>query len=213
VKSKSFLDALGLTGAAHCVSLGFSYFIQIDDPKRLNELNQIITMIQNITLVDNGVKIFEALKNNEKEIVIKLQNLVLMSPKDAKEFMNKKLKIGAKIIDVDEIFINRPDITGEHEPLGIVLFYGKHIKKHVNLDENHVFDIVPTLLYLKGLPVAKDMDGKVIKQAIEKSYLEDQPIQYIETYEDEKSTVNQEDEDYSMTKELENRLESLGYLG
>ncbi len=212
VKSQPFLNLLGLERAAHCVSLGFSYFIQIDDETRLSEISQIMKKIESITVFDSGLKLFEAQIQNEREIVIKIQKLVLMSPEDAHEFLSKKIKFEDKILNADEIFVSRADITGEHEPLGILMMMGKNIKKHQKIKERSVFDIVPTILYMKGLAVAKDMDGIVIKQAIVDEYLEKNPIQFIDTYEPEEGTNDFGQEDFSMTEELENRLERLGYL-
>ncbi|MEE4311954.1 MAG: alkaline phosphatase family protein [candidate division KSB1 bacterium] len=213
IKSKEFLELLGLGGAAHCVSLGFSYFIQIDDADKSDKLDQIKTVIENITLQDEKKKLFEVSKNNDKEIVIKLQDLVLMNPGEAETFMKRKLKVNGKIIDVQNIFISRPDITGEHEPLGIVLFAGKNIKQGHKLDEGSVLDVVPTILYLKDLPLAKDMDGKIIEGAISEDYIAKNPVQYIDTYETGENRSKEETEDHSMTDDLEQRLKSLGYLG
>lgn len=43
-------------------------------------------------------------------------------------------------------------------------------------------DITPTILYLMGLPVAKDMDGSVLKQVMDPSHLDHRSISWIESY-------------------------------
>jgi predicted AlkP superfamily phosphohydrolase/phosphomutase len=79
------------------------------------------------------------------------------------------------------------------------------------LDYLDILDITPTVLYLMGLQVADDMDGKVITQAIDGTYLAQNPIQYAKTYESEGSYVSVP-QPFSMSKETEKRLRSLGYI-
>lgn len=55
----------------------------------------------------------------------------------------------------------------EHSPYGIIVMKGPNIKKDELLFGASLLDITPTLLTLFGLPVAEDMDGKVLIQAFE----------------------------------------------
>jgi len=43
---------------------------------------------------------------------------------------------------------------------------GKHIKRNVEIKGASVLDITPTILELSGIPIGKDMDGKVLSEAI-----------------------------------------------
>ncbi|MCP4199102.1 MAG: hypothetical protein GY762_18310, partial [Proteobacteria bacterium] len=55
----------------------------------------------------------------------------------------------------------------EHSPYGIVVMNGPGIKKDKLLFGASLLDVTPTLLTLFGLPVAEDMDGKVLVHAFE----------------------------------------------
>lgn len=55
----------------------------------------------------------------------------------------------------------------EHSPYGIIVMKGEGIKKDELIHGASLLDITPTLLHLFGLPVAEDMDGKVLVQALE----------------------------------------------
>lgn len=67
----------------------------------------------------------------------------------------------------------------EHSPYGIIAMKGPGIKKDELLHGASLLDITPTLLTLFGLPVAEDMDGKVLAGAFE-----DEPaINYIQSWE------------------------------
>lgn len=211
IKSKNILEAVGLKDAAHCVTIGSSYIIQIDDPERKDEIETFTRIFRNMKIVGKEQPIFNV-KTTEQEIVLELQDLFLMNIDDANDFLKKKIEVGDKIFDADYIFVNRADITGVHEALGILIMNGKDIRQGVSISETFVCDIMPTILYLRNLPVGKDMDGEVITEAMEASLLEKRKVEFIDTYETDQQDADTADEDFSMTEDLESRLESLGYL-
>lgn len=71
--------------------------------------------------------------------------------------------------------------------------------------------MAPTILYLLGLPIPSDMDGKVLVDAFKRSYLLSNPIRY------EKAKAPFVPMDFKMTREEEQivkeRLRRLGYIG
>jgi len=73
-------------------------------------------------------------------------------------------------------------------------------------------DVTPTILYLMGLPVARDMDGKVIVDAIAHEFLKENPITYIDTYENigERRFIDKDEK--KVDKEYLEYLKSLGYI-
>lgn len=106
------------------------------------------------------------------------------------------------------------NISGVHALNGVVIIAGKNIRKDVEINGASVLDITPTILYLMGLPVAKDMDGKVLTQAIEPSFLEKNPIRYIESYdkEEKRKEIPGKEEITPYDEELLKRLKALGYI-
>jgi arylsulfatase A-like enzyme len=46
-----------------------------------------------------------------------------------------------------------------------------------------VLDVAPTLLYLAGLPVGRDMEGRVLAEVVEESFARAHPVSYIPSYE------------------------------
>jgi len=57
----------------------------------------------------------------------------------------------------------------EHSPYGIFVMAGPGIKKGIEVSGASVLDVTPTLLYHAGLPVGKDMEGKVLYQCFEQA--------------------------------------------
>lgn len=74
-------------------------------------------------------------------------------------------------------------VSGEHTdaPPGVILLSGSGIRKGVRLEGAHVHDIAPTVLALLGLPVADDMDGRPLTDALDESAHEVRRIQSYET--------------------------------
>jgi len=66
---------------------------------------------------------------------------------------------------------------GNHRLDGILMFYGTNIRKGVQLDPVQIYDVIPTVLYLLGLPIPVDMDGQVLTEAITTDLLNRQPIE------------------------------------
>jgi tetratricopeptide (TPR) repeat protein len=55
----------------------------------------------------------------------------------------------------------------QHRPFGIISMRGEHIKQDERIYGATLLDVTPTILTLFGLPVAEDMDGRVLVQAFE----------------------------------------------
>lgn len=53
-----------------------------------------------------------------------------------------------------------------HRIEGILYMYGRGIKAHTRLEHPELLDVAPTLLALTGLPAARDMDGRVLSEAL-----------------------------------------------
>lgn len=63
-----------------------------------------------------------------------------------------------------------------HYPKGLIMAIGSEIKKGAHINHAHIIDFVPTILYLFGMELPANIDGKVITEAINKSYLLDKKV-------------------------------------
>ncbi len=68
---------------------------------------------------------------------------------------------------------------------GVLLMIGQGVAPRPHAAAVGVVDVVPTLLFASGLPVGRDMDGRVVTEAFADSFLRAHPIQLIQTYESE----------------------------
>jgi predicted AlkP superfamily phosphohydrolase/phosphomutase len=102
-------------------------------------------------------------------------------------------------------------MSGHHRPEGIVLLSGPGIKSGAPLHDAKITDLAPTILYVMGLPIPSDMDGRVLTEAFAADYLSAAPIRYT----DAPSQRSAGEDQYSAEdeEEIKERLRGLGYVG
>jgi hypothetical protein len=102
-----------------------------------------------------------------------------------------------------------------HGPPGILLMQGGPVKRSEALQGADVYDLYPTVLYLLGLPVPKDGEGKILLEALDPAFVQAHPVRTVPSYRGlgpspglpgvrRDSTMND--------REIE-KLRSLGYIG
>ena len=100
---------------------------------------------------------------------------------------------------------------GTHRLNGILVGRGPALKTAAEIEDAQLIDLAPTLLYLLGVPVPEDMDGKVLTNAFRSDFLAAHPFQAGHasgTSEIQRpSGYTQEESD-----KVEERLRALGYL-
>lgn len=121
--------------------------------------------------------------------------------------------LGGKEYDLLDAVTKIP-LPGNHDVNdAVIIISGKNIRKHQRLTQASVYDIAPTLLYLSGLPVARDMQGSVLTAAVDPKFLKEEPPVYIDTYENGKKATVQKParspEEEAIVKE---QMRSLGYI-
>ena len=68
-------------------------------------------------------------------------------------------------------------------PDGVLLVVGPGIRPGAVPANASVLDVAPTILYLMGLPVARDMEGRVLTEILEPAFARDNPVTFIPSYE------------------------------
>ena len=100
----------------------------------------------------------------------------------------------------------------EHSPYGIFVMAGPGVKKGEQISGASIIDITPTILYHAGLPVGKDMEGKVLYQCFETPEM----AKMIDSWEDVPGETGQHDtlmrEDPWAAQEALQQLVELGYI-
>jgi predicted AlkP superfamily phosphohydrolase/phosphomutase len=107
-------------------------------------------------------------------------------------------------------------IQGDHLPEGILMISGEGVRTLRPQTDLKIEDVTTTILYLLGIPVPTDMDGRVISDAFYADFVERNPIKYVDISSSSglpeaeiPDSVWESEEDQ---KSVEERLRSLGYL-
>jgi hypothetical protein len=84
-----------------------------------------------------------------------------------------------------EALTGDPWISGTHAgaPDGLLLAVGDGIRAGAVPGRASVLDVAPTILYLMGLPVARDMEGRVLTEIVDERFARAHPVTFIPSYE------------------------------
>jgi predicted AlkP superfamily phosphohydrolase/phosphomutase len=101
-----------------------------------------------------------------------------------------------------------------HGPPGILLMQGGPVRQGVSLQGKDIYDVFPTVLYLLGLPVPRDIPGQPMLDALDPAFVRSHPMRTIDTYETlgtarGLSGAGRGDE---LNRQEIEKLKSLGYL-
>jgi hypothetical protein len=98
---------------------------------------------------------------------------------------------------------------GTHRIAGTLIARGPQIRQG-QIEGARLVDSAPTMLYLAGLAVPENMDGRVLADLFEPEYFERNPPRY----EGRTRDVDRDDFEYSEeeAKGVEERLKGLGYI-
>jgi len=124
--------------------------------------------------------------------------------------LDDTVRIGGTAFSLRDFLVERGLPRGIHTdaPPGIIAVHGPGIASGHTVENASVFDVTPTALYVLGIPVARDFDGRVLTGLFEKGYLENNPVQWIPTY-----GVRAIDADLTTTGGDERVLDELRALG
>jgi hypothetical protein len=118
-------------------------------------------------------------------------------------------------VPLHQLLIEKAEISGTHDPIGVLIGQGPGLRRNADIGEVSVLDVGPTILALMALPVGRDMDGRVLTEAIDPAFLRSHPVRLVETHEERQSSIREPEdvEDFSVAESIVGeRLRALGYI-
>lgn len=84
-----------------------------------------------------------------------------------------------------QVLSRQPPLEGYFAaaPDGVLALMGEGIRAGSRIGSAEQVDVVPTLLYGLGFPIARDLDGSVLTGAFETAFLARQPLTFLPSYE------------------------------
>lgn len=68
-------------------------------------------------------------------------------------------------------------------PDGVLILGGDGVRPGTLVTGAELVDVAPTLLYALGLPVARDLDGRILTEAFTSEFLDSHPLTFVPSYE------------------------------
>jgi len=206
LRGSKLLETLGIHEGARIWSVDDRSYLVIDDS---SYVEPVLGLLEPITVEDTGEPFL-----NIKDIPRKPGSLRLVVNPSLRTHVdpNIKLKIGDQSFAATEFLaLTSRVISGVHSDYGILIVNGENFKQGRTLSEASILDITPTILARCGLPLGRDMDGKVLREAFREDFFAQRPIKYIDTYDD--PTWSQRTAKVKrIDVNVEAELKALGYL-
>jgi predicted AlkP superfamily phosphohydrolase/phosphomutase len=108
------------------------------------------------------------------------------------------------------------EFAASHRLDGVLMMSGGPIHADFSFNDAKIVDVTPTVLYLMGLPIPDDMDGRVLVEAIDPGYLAENPIRFEAVDDDASYGADRDEATVSFTEDeselIAKRLQALGYI-
>jgi len=103
--------------------------------------------------------------------------------------------------------------SGSHTLNGILMLWGKPFQVGKQLAPSAIFDLAPTLLYVLGVPIPHDMDGRVLCEAFTEAFAAEHVVLRRQDVEgDQQHSPREETYSEAEAAQMAERLRNLGYI-
>jgi predicted AlkP superfamily phosphohydrolase/phosphomutase len=169
---------------------------------------QIISMLGELRDPETGVQLIEHIYRREEvywgEEVNALPD-ILMLP------LNMEYgATGLSAFVCNQVVAPSFAYSGSHRMEGVFILAGDGVKAGHTVESADIMDVAPTIMHLLGLAVPRDMDGRVLTEALDDDFLSARGIEYS----DEKTAprVPRDGLSAEEAEQVTERLRGLGYV-
>jgi predicted AlkP superfamily phosphohydrolase/phosphomutase len=104
------------------------------------------------------------------------------------------------------------EFAGNHRLEGVFAIHGGPVRRGHGFTGARIIDVAPTVLYLLGLPIPDDMDGKPLLEALDPAFIAANPPRYEQKGPGDGPAPAQKDFTAAEADLIEERLKALGYV-
>lgn len=206
INTEHLMQKLGIEKEVSYSNVGFDIMVKprVESPGSKEKLKDLFL---SINLEEDSVPLFSILEHDTSNLWLRLNNRI-------SETNGRRIRLRDAVFALDEFVLTSGHRTsGIHDGKNAILVMkGPGLKQGVRFKEKvQVLDIIPTILALNNLPVGRDMDGRILSEAITEEFQADHPVLYIPSH-DDPETGKDAEADMESSEELKSQLRALGYL-
>jgi len=106
------------------------------------------------------------------------------------------------------------EFAGSHRMNGVFVIAGGPVRQGHAFRDAKITDIAPTILYMMGIPIPREMDGRPLLEAFEPRFVADRPPSYEQDEPSDRADTPNRVDTFSKEEEdlIAQRLRSMGYI-
>jgi len=108
------------------------------------------------------------------------------------------------------LFPGKPMTSGHHRMEGVLALYGRGVRRGGKFEGAGLLDVLPTVFRLLDVPIARDLEGKVLLQALDPEFARVHPAAWVSTY--GAAEHGEAPDESDLDRNVLQRLRSLGYI-
>ncbi len=181
------------------------YILHPQESTNEKEIASAREQLEEIHLLESEDPVFDVEQEQDGTLILNPAMPLVVSA-DPPLKTSKGIVIADKTFPIEEMVSIR-DLSGSHRSEGICILRGPMIRPRAEIQSAGVLDIAPTALALLGLPLSREMPGRVLKEAIQDEFWESESLRYVDSFPAPPSLdANRPDES------IKERLRALGYV-
>ncbi len=197
IKSTTLLEQLGLGEVLHATNVGDLVFLR---PRNAEEsLAEARKRLLGIEWAEGGGSVFNVMVHETGNLLVRFK---------PRRKSSTLIRIDESVYPISEVMDSTRRLSGTHTERAIVLMTGPGIQRAHLLPLGDLLDVAPTVLTLLGLPIGRDMPGRVMFDAFRPEARERWQPTYIDTH----GPAVRIDVGTELNEETRERLRSLGYV-
>lgn len=198
LKSTSLLEHLGLDQELLATNVGDLVYVRARDAS--HSLAHAWDALRGVTWVRGGGPVFNVKQHAAGGLLISLRG----------GRREGEIQIGGRTVSAAELIDASQPVSGTHTQKAIVLMAGDDVMSGAKLPTGSLLDVAPTVLALLDLPLGRDMNGRVMLDALRPEVRAELELAYVDSH----GAPEHWDAEASdqLTEEVQERLRSLGYI-
>jgi predicted AlkP superfamily phosphohydrolase/phosphomutase len=183
--------------------------------------NEITEKLENLTDPETGEQIVEKVYRREElyqgdclekapDLLVTWKNFEYNTRRGYGKEENGDSFLGSSLEFSDVSHYSSLQKSGTHHLKGVFIAQGHMIKNNSLIEGARIIDLAPTILYLMGERVQRDMDGRVLREIVSDEFLSSHSVQFDSTeFGSEAQALNYSEKE---EKYIRDKLKGLGYI-